>query len=69
LLQHGLNALLVPLPEPAAGLSRAILRVLAEPTLREALSRGALETADARLLSWDERMDLEISEIRKLLPD
>jgi glycosyltransferase involved in cell wall biosynthesis len=67
LLDHEWNALLVPLEQVATELPRAILRILENPSLAAALGQRALETAKARLLSWDERIELEMAEVSKLL--
>jgi glycosyltransferase involved in cell wall biosynthesis len=54
LLEHGVNALLVPPGEPAIA-ALALDRILGEPKLADRLSAGAL--ASARDLTWDRRAE------------
>ena len=47
--------------------SRGILRLLGDDALRRRMGQAALEVARAELVTWDERMELEMTEILELL--
>ncbi len=47
---------------------RAAKELLSDPALREALSKGAVDWAQSNLISWDERIALEISWLQQRLP-
>ncbi|MFQ5915420.1 MAG: glycosyltransferase family 4 protein [Nitrospinota bacterium] len=66
-LEQGMNALLVPLDRIGEDLPGAIVRVLIDDELRARLGRGARSVAEEKLLSWEERMELEVKEIARLL--
>jgi len=67
ILENGQNAILVKKENLSEELPNAIIELLSNDELRLRLSQNAFNTAKKSLLSWEERMKLEISEVEKIL--
>ncbi|MEM1574223.1 MAG: glycosyltransferase [Candidatus Methanomethylicaceae archaeon] len=67
ILVNNQNAILIKKDELSKKLSDAILRLLTDDNFRENLEKNAKIFAEKHLLSWGERMELEIKEVEKVL--
>jgi len=64
---HEKNALLVQRERIQVELPNAIIRVLKDDTYRNELARASRKVAVEKLLSWEDRMALEVQDIMNLL--
>jgi len=67
LLRNGHNAVLVPRGSVGAELPRALDRLLDDPPLRHRLGQEALATSQAKLESWEVRMQREVAVLDSVL--
>ena len=67
IVTHRENGLLVDLPCIQSDLPAQITRLLSDDALRAGISCKARAFAERDLLSWDERMEIEVDRIRGLL--
>ncbi len=65
-IHHGENGWLVPSPQPGI-VADALITILQNDALRKEMGEQAARQADATLLTWEERIDQEISRIEAAL--
>jgi glycosyltransferase involved in cell wall biosynthesis len=67
ILETGQNSLLVSLEGAIDGLAGAIAVIASNASLRTAMGENARTTAEAKLVTWAQRMKVEVSELERLL--
>lgn len=66
IVTHNQNAIVLK-PGEADDISKAVLDLLKEPQKRQRLANGAYERAMKDFQTWDERMEMEVAEIQRLI--
>ena len=66
-LKNGYNAILVPKESLEQELPKVLIELLENDERRRVLEHNARDFAEKHLLSWTERMDLEVKEVLSLL--
>lgn len=67
ILTNNQNCILIDKEKISEELPANLIRLLSDNNLRETLGRNARNYADRYLLSWEDRMELEVREVEKII--